>query len=215
MTQCPDCGAERRYVGVLYPVRRLCKCEVRVCVDCGKKAVVVEFQAPVKGVEPPLPTETNNAARFFCKKHCPEDFSFEAAPKETPEPEGPFEEALPPGQTRKVRGAPHIDPVWDRISPSKPPAGADSSQRVECVACKHAHKLKDRKLWNGSYSYCPKCGENMYVPIWDEEDTRERQGTSTVRTARFRRADAGCGEGEGAGTDDVEGTARKGRAAAR
>lgn len=205
MTQCPDCGAERRYVGVLYPVRRLCKCEKLKCDLCDKKAVVAEFQSPIKGAEP------TSGAKFFCKKHCPEDFAFEA----TTETDGPIEEALPPGQIRKVRGTPHIDPVWDRASPDKPPMGANSNQRVECSTCKHVHRLKDRKLWNGSYSYCPKCGENMYVPVWDEEDTSERQGASTVRAARRSRGDLGSSEGEGAGADDVEGAARKGRTAAR
>ena len=207
---CPGCGAERRYVGVLYPVRRLCKCEPHVCGVCDKKAIVAEFQSPIKGVEP------LEGTKFFCKKHCPEDFSLEDAKElPAPEPEVPYEEAAPPQQIRKVRGMPHIDPVWERASPGKPPGGANSHQRVACTACKHEHKLKDRKLWNGTYSYCPKCGENMYVPIWDEETTDEQRGTTPVRTARRSSGDLGGGQGEGTGADHVEGAARKGRAASR
>jgi len=165
---------------VLYPARRLCTCEKRTCGACDKKAVVVEFQRPVRGAEPGLPDDSDRTATFFCKTHCPEDF-----PLDAPKPKTKVVPAATPtddnvgkvidyhekyfGSGKKGHGAPHIDPVWELASPGKPPGGANSSDRVECIACKYAHRFKNRKLWNGSFSFCPKCGEGMYVPLWDEE----------------------------------------------
>jgi len=192
LLQCPDCGVERRHIGVLYPVRRLCRCETRTCCACTDKAIVTELQAPLKGIEPVLPATSNTVAKFYCKKHCPEDFPLEAPPTTRPRsvsssrPSSPSSPSIPlsaetideeyasPCTPRKVNGAPHIDPVWERASPEKLPMGADFKLPVTCVACKLGHRLKDRKLWNGSYSYCPKCGETMYVPAWDKDEEKVR-----------------------------------------
>jgi hypothetical protein len=73
------------------------------------------------------------------------------------------------GGKKTGRGAPRIDPAWEHSSPGKPPPGASSTERIECSMCHDIHTPKRRKLWNGTFSYCPKCGAASFTPLWDEE----------------------------------------------
>ena len=156
MSECPKCGVARRYVGVAFPVRRLCKCESRDCGKCGAAAVFVEFQSPIKNGEPKLPIETNPFAIFSCAKHAPDDI-----PEEIVEPS-----AAP---KKKKGGRPHIDPVWAAAT-SSPPPGSRSREKVICSACNLTHELRERVMWNGTHSECPveTCRHDMFVMSWED-----------------------------------------------
>lgn len=151
MDACPKCGVNRRYVGVAFPVRRLCKCETRDCGNCDTAAVFVEFQNPVTKGEPKLPNKSNQAARFSCKVHAPDDL-----------PDAPIDEEHTPTKSRG--GRPHIDPVWSQ-STAQAPQGADSRQKVICLSCGLPHEMRQRVMWNGTYSYCPDktCNNDMFT----------------------------------------------------
>lgn len=159
MDQCPRCGAERKRIGVMFPARRLCDCEKGSCSVCGKPAAIVEFQKPIKdNKEPAVPSKQ---ASLFCLEHRPEGFPA----KETA--------AKVERGTKRTGGKkgrqPHIDPAWETCW-KEPPTGAGSRERVRCVGCGNEHEMRQRVMFNGSYSYCPECNEDMFVPIWDEED---------------------------------------------
>lgn len=112
---------------------------------------------------------------FFCEGHYPGTVPSIEAPKAAVLES---EEVLPDtdqhkkffGGKKTGRGAPYIDPVWEHASPEKPPHGSDSKMRIECCECHYIHTPKKRKLWNGTYSYCPKCGADVYVPVWNEDE---------------------------------------------
>lgn len=150
MDSCSKCGVARRYVGVAFPVRRLCKCENRDCGECKKPAVYVEFQHPIKTGEPKLPIESNQYAKFACQKHAPDDL-----------PEGGDEVPSTPAGKKGKR--PHTDPVWDRAS-SRPPPGSLSKTKIVCSGCGLVHEPRLRVMWNGTYSECPvdTCREQLF-----------------------------------------------------
>lgn len=150
MQTCSECGAEKKRQGILFPTRRLCACETRSCYSCGEPATVVEFQKPVKDKEPALPKKSNDVALFACDEHAPE-----GAPS-----------AAPLKPRKKSARLFNIDPAWHH---DKPPAGAVSMAEVECWACKDIHKMKDRRMHNGTKSQCPKCGDGMYTHAYQEE----------------------------------------------
>lgn len=154
MSACPKCGVNLSHVGVAFPVRRLCKCETRTCGNCVAPAVFVEFQSPVTKGEPKLPDKSNKIARFSCKTHAPDDLPNEPADDK-------------PSSTKNREGRPHIDPVWAKAT-SRPPAGADSRAKIVCLMCDRRHEMRQRVMFNGTYSYCPdkKCNSNLYA----EED---------------------------------------------
>jgi len=147
MITCPMCGANRHYVGVAFPVRRLCKCESRNCGRCTTSAVFVEFQNPIKHGEPKLPDKSNQHAQFTCKGHAPDDLPEEPRPKRT--------------------GRPHVDPVW---SGATPPPGSNSREKVVCCSCGRVHEVRQRLMWNGTESECPSetCKNRMYVHHWED-----------------------------------------------
>lgn len=151
MDACPKCGVNLRHVGVAFPVRRLCKCEPRTCGNCEAPAIFVEFQNPVTKGEPKLPSKSNQVARFSCKTHAPDDL-----------PDEPVDDEPSPAKGRG--GRPHIDPVWARATP-RPPSGADSRAKVICLACGRRHEMRQRVMFNGTYSYCPDktCNSDMYA----------------------------------------------------
>jgi hypothetical protein len=151
MDACPKCGVNRRHVGVAFPVRRLCKCETRGCGNCDTPAVYVEFQNPVTRGEPKLPNKSNQAAKFSCKNHAPDDLPDETADEE-------------PTPARSRGGRPHIDPMWSRVT-SHAPQGANSREKVICLSCGLNHEMRQRVLWNGTYSYCPDktCNSDMFT----------------------------------------------------
>jgi hypothetical protein len=152
METCHTCGAGRQRVGVLYPVRRLCACEQRTCTECGAPAMVVEFQAPVHGDEPPLPQESNGVAVFACRAHGPAELAAE------------LRERRPKAASRRRSSSkPHVDPQWENAYPDHLPPGACSRQQVECSSCKNVHELRERRMHNGTRSICPKCGEAMFT----------------------------------------------------
>lgn len=156
MDACPKCGVNRRYVGVAFPVRRLCKCEPRDCGSCDAAAVFVEFQNPVKNGEPKLPVKSNQNAKFSCQTHAPDDL-----------PEDPIEEE-PGARTRKRTGKrPHVDPVWTF---PQPPPGSNSREKVVCYSCGLVHEVRQRVMWNGTESECPveTCKDRMYVHHWED-----------------------------------------------
>ncbi len=150
--QCPSCGASRVRTGVLFPARKLCECENQKC-DCGQPAVIVEFQAPVKGEEPPLPAASDKVAKFYCASHA----EFHAA----------WDDAnvrrLQSPRPREKMNAGNVDPVWNTWGNREPPSGARSSAKVRCAECRDIHPLAKRKMWNGTESQCPKCGHNVYT----------------------------------------------------
>lgn len=147
---------------------------------CDKKAVVVEFQQPIRGLELALPDKSERTAKFFCKADSPDDFPFDAPKRKQKAviaevPDDHDGEAIDYhekyfGGDKTGHGAPRIDPAWEQASPGCPPGGSNVTNRIRCCECEHVHRPKDRKLWNGSYSYCPKCGHDVHVPVWDEED---------------------------------------------
>jgi len=49
---------------------------------------------------------------------------------------------------------PHIDPMYPK---GKRPPGSDSEIYVQCDNCCAQHRICDRHMWNGTYSYCPVC----------------------------------------------------------
>jgi hypothetical protein len=150
MVACPKCGVNRRYVGVAFPVRRLCKCESRTCGSCATAAVFVEFQNPIKTEEPKLPAKSNHLARFSCKDHAPDDL-----------PQEPMDDVS------DRQGRPHIDPMYGS---SRPPSGSDSKEKVVCYACGLVHEARQRVMWNGTYSECPveTCKNHMFVHHWED-----------------------------------------------
>lgn len=152
MDSCVTCGAERRRVGVLYPARALCPCEVRVCGTCGRPATVVEFQVLVRKAEPKLPDKSGGAALFMCATHAPTGVITHAPTAPAP---------------KKTRGQPLIDPAWTFETP---PAGTTSRLKVQCVGCKHPHTMKDRRMFNGTESECPKCRETVTVHADDDKE---------------------------------------------
>lgn len=163
MDACPTCGAERNRVGVLYPARLLCPCESRSC-HCGEPALIVEFQRPIKSTEPKIPSQSNDVAEFTCATHAPDDAPKPMAnPVDIPRADGPRPRRKPVLQA----SGPNVDPAWGW---STPPNGALSTQRVRCWVCDHEHALKERTMWNGTESYCPKCNDRMYVHAWEENE---------------------------------------------
>jgi hypothetical protein len=126
---------------MLFPVRRLCSCESFTC-ECGAKALVVEFQKPVKTSEKDVP------AKYLCGSHTPGDFVIETN--------------LPRAKAAKAKRGelPHIDPVWHG---PRPPEGSSSPMGVECVGCRFVHAMRTRRMFNGTESLCPKCGERVWV----------------------------------------------------
>ncbi len=163
MDHCPKCKTERKRIGVMFPARRLCNCESGLCRVCKDDAAVVEFQKPVKDVEPSL--ENSKQARLLCIEHLPEGFPMAAVVAPASESKG--------RKTKTQKGRlPHIDPTWEASSAACLPAEAEATNQVQCVACKNVHALRKRVMFNGTYSYCPACStEDMFVPT--EEDARD------------------------------------------
>lgn len=153
--KCRNCEADHTLVGVRFPARRLCRCETgRPCGanNCAAVATIVEFQKPVaKGVVPAAPAKSSKLAQLTCDAHAPTEFVSMDMP------------APPP---RKRKGFSNVDPQW---SCEKPPRGAFSQTLMQCWSCKDVHKMKDRKMHNGSMSLCPKCRDDMTV-LADEEE---------------------------------------------
>ena len=164
METCPTCGVERRRVGVLCPARSLCRCEIRVCGECTKRAVMVEFQRPVSGKEPVLPDANNDVVNFFCASHAPFELPKSAI---IPLKGGKLHGALP--APRKKLGKPHVAPEWENAA-QPPPAGASDTTLVECSSCKDTHPMNKRVMFNGTRSECPKCGHTVHTLSWKEED---------------------------------------------
>ena len=52
---------------------------------------------------------------------------------------------------------------------------------VECVKCKDVHKMGKRKNFNGTYSECPKCKEDVHVHAWIEEKKDGRNNKEISR----------------------------------
>jgi len=137
--KCPHCGAERYYIGVRYPIRALCSCENVPCDVCEAPAIAVEFQGRVKTEEP--------VERIhYCGEHTPEPVTPEAPP-------------VAPGPKKRERN-PSIDPAWTAATP---PPQLNSPSRVQCFSCGDRHQMKQRKMFNGTQSNCPKCGDGMYT----------------------------------------------------
>ena len=143
--RCDKCHAERVYVGVGSPARRLCACEKgHVCDECGKTATIVEFQDRITGKEPHLPKKSNADVVYFCEADRPAGFPEENA--------------------TSVRRPPTREESNEGVAPMHHVSrAAQSTTRVECWVCKDVHMLKERKNFNGSYSDCPKCGDDMYT----------------------------------------------------
>ncbi len=161
---CTVCGVVRSYVGVLFPARLLCACEDHVCRVCDAKAVGVEFQKPIKTQEP-------SDCAYWCGAHKPDDFPEVAPAAERPKwsLEGGEPEKEPKRKKRQAvevhdGGPPHIDPAWTF---SEPPPGAMDAQKVKCAVCKNTHMMRERRMWNGTHSRCPKCQE--LVTVFAEE----------------------------------------------
>lgn len=149
MVKCSKCGAERKLVGVMFPARLLCACELQVrpkCSECRAPALIVEFQKRVRGEEPALDSDD---ARFLCASHKPDGFN------------------IPTAETKKGT-KPHVDPEWSRATEASPP-GAFSRLRVQCASCKNEHEMRQRVMFNGSRSECPKCGHHVTTPAWEGE----------------------------------------------
>lgn len=141
---CPSCGAARSYVGVSSPARRLCACEKgHACAECGKPAVIVEFQDRIKDREPSLPKKSSADVVFLCEEDRPSGFPDAKKAPVAVEPEEP---------------------------PPAPRFTSQSTARVVCWSCKHVHMVKQRKNHNGSYSDCPRCGDDMYTLCMDDDD---------------------------------------------
>jgi len=144
--KCSTCGAVRSHVGVMYPVRLLCKCEVKTCSECKGAATVVEFQSRIRDTEP-----ANGV--FYCTEHSPTAF----------EQLVPVANDSVPGAAEKPKRNeknPHIDRNWTH---KKSPPGAESKSRVQCSGCKDIHPMMKRRMFNGTNSNCPKCGDGMYT----------------------------------------------------
>lgn len=176
MNCCSLCGAERRRYGVLYPARLLCPCEAHAC-HCSEAAIIVEFQSPMRGKEPQLPPQTTNTVAFFCAEHCPSGFPLEVAKGADKKTEGAKPAPAPQSKRKGKAGGeqlelPNLDPIYARLN-MKPPSSALSTELFECAECKHIHRGRERRLWNGSRSDCPKCGERVYTRAWTpEQETR-------------------------------------------
>ncbi len=165
MDACQTCGTVRHRAGVLFPVRRLCNCESRLC-HCGKPAIFVEFQSPIKSTEPKIPAKSNEVAEFTCTEHAPDDapLSMDSGISKTAD-----SAVLPAKRVKRpavTSGPLNLDPLWSY----PPPTGATSSHKVRCTNCDDAHALRDRVMWNGSESYCPKCNNRMYVHDWESDE---------------------------------------------
>ena len=149
--QCPSCRAERVYVGVGSPARRLCACEKgHVCDECGEPATIVEFQDRITGKEPPLPKKSSAVAVYFCENNRPSGF-----------PEG----KSAPAKRQPAREEPEETAPVQHVN-----RASQSTERVECWVCKDRHMMKERKSFSGSYSYCPKCGDDVYTLDMTVED---------------------------------------------
>lgn len=178
---CKKCKEERHYIGVATPSRTLCACESGKCSvkGCDDVASIVEFQHPVRNGEPRLKSKD---AYLFCLEHRPEGFPVSQAIGETldidPADNADNAEAVDPSfdnaktrANKKGRGRlPHIDPAWEAVCPNRLPSRANSSLLVKCVECLNVHEMRQRVMFNGSYSYCPHCGETMSVPEYREEE---------------------------------------------
>lgn len=157
MSKCAKCGADRTLVGVRFPTRRLCRCEKnRPCGhnNCASAATIVEFQQPQKG-DPDAPLASSKAAQLSCDAHGPAEFvdlDSAAAPA--------------PKKQRGPKGLPYVDPQWGY---ERPPVGAMSSSLTQCWSCKDVHKMKERRMHNGSKSLCPKCGDDVTTHADEEE----------------------------------------------
>jgi len=149
--KCSTCGATRSHIGVLYPVRLLCKCEIRGCNECDAPAVVAEFQARLRGDEPALPAKSNGTAMFYCATHSPTPLA-QLVPVAN-------DTGLVEKPKRKEKN-PHVDAAWPG---KKAPPGSESKSRVQCSGCKDVHAMSKRKMFNGTFSNCPKCGDDMYT----------------------------------------------------
>lgn len=67
---CPECNAERKYVGISCPWRLLCKCEKPVlCQQCLKPAIGIEFPMPIKDEKEPK--FASKGTTLFCEEHKP------------------------------------------------------------------------------------------------------------------------------------------------
>lgn len=51
---------------------------------------------------------------------------------------------------------PSVDPIYPK---GKKLPGSESELYVQCDNCCSLHRLCDRKMWNGTYSYCPVCND--------------------------------------------------------
>jgi hypothetical protein len=132
----------------------------------------VEFQQRLDGKEPKVPSRK---AKLLCLDHLPEGFPRRAlVVKEAPEETAPAEVA-PKKRSRGKGRLPHIDPVWEAATPRLPPK-SESRERVKCVKCGLEHELRKRLMFNGDFSYCPDCNEDMFVPVWDDEEETQHAG---------------------------------------
>ena len=201
---CSHCGVARRYIGVVCPARRLCACETgRTCVECDESATVVEFQSRVDSGEQPLPRKSNSEAVFFCTNHAPfteeEGDAADARPLPVEKPK-PVRAAAPPppplvpaATAVSLKGL-NIDPEYLKTADT-PPFGAISPVKVECVACKDSHAMRERKKWNGTESECPQCGEVVYTYAWEDEDGRHDGRRSRTRARPLGQAKLGGEQG--------------------
>lgn len=163
MTNCARCGADRSTVGVRFPARRLCKCEKKSACNakgCTSRANVVEFQKPLVTPNQDAPFTSNENAKLFCYDHASDFWADDIAPPKTTTKapaEVVVEDALP---AKRKRRSGNIDPAWALAAP---PRGATSLSPTQCAGCKHVCPLKDRKMHNGTFSICPKCGFDVTV----------------------------------------------------
>jgi len=164
---------------------------------CNSNAQIIEFQKPIRGEEPALPINSDSVAKYFCVYHrpisLPESWIEEAAKhqaetnvvaraRNAAEPM-PLARATckvdsiaatrakpdtkPRVQSRQKSAKPHIDPNWGEISFLPP--GSKSSTTVQCSSCHDEHHMANREMFNGSYSECPACGDNVYTLAWSQE----------------------------------------------
>lgn len=152
MITCSSCGVARSYVGVLFPARLTCPCEMAPCNSCEKDAVGVEFQRPIKEQEP-------NDKTYWCVDHKPGDFHIASTQWSLTDDEPKTKRKK--REPEKSTGRPRIDPAWGDTLP--PPPGSSDANKVQCAVCRDTHAMRDRVMHNGTHSSCPKCFELITV----------------------------------------------------
>ncbi len=72
----------------------------------------------------------------------------------------------PVSKAKAAAAKPHIDPVWTRAS-KRAPRGSNSAEVVRCLECDNHHQMRERVMFNGSNSDCPRCGGSMFSVVED------------------------------------------------